>query len=70
MLFKVQEYENITVYTSCYCARDNVGGWNEVNIATDNLGYSAHREKDATMATACDFEIMIWTGISKGALQI
>ena len=61
-----QEYENITVYTACNCARHNVGGWKEVIIATNNVGFSAHRKKDIAMANACDFGIMIWNGSSKG----
>lgn len=61
-----QKYENITIYTACNCARRNVGGWKEVIIAADNVGFSAHREKDVAMANACDFGIMIWNGSSKG----
>ena len=61
-------YEKVTVYTACNTVRHNVGGWNEVNIATDNVGFSAHREKDIVMAKICDFGIMIWNGNSKGTL--
>lgn len=67
-LLNEQKYERVTVYTACNCARHNVGGWNEVNIATDNVGFSAHREKDIAMAKNCDFGIMIWNGSSKGTL--
>lgn len=61
-----QKYDSVTVYTACNCARHNVGGWKETNIATDNVGFTAHREKDNAMANACNFGIMIWNGSSKG----
>ena len=63
-----QKYDSVTVYTACNCARHNVGGWREVIVTTDNVGFSAHREKDIAMANACDFGIMIWNGSSKGTL--
>lgn len=40
-----QKYDSVTVYTACNCARHNVGGWNEVIIATDNIGFSAHKKR-------------------------
>ena len=61
-----QKYDSVTVYTACNCAIHNVGGWKETNIATDNVGFTAHREKDNAMANACNFGIMIWNGSSKG----
>lgn len=61
-------YEKVTVYTACNTARHNIGNWSTIIINTDNVGFSAHREKDIAMAETCDFGIMIWNGSSKGTL--
>lgn len=60
------EYENVTIYTACPKARNNIRNWQEQRIATNQTGFAAHREKDQAMIGACDFAILIWDGKTKG----
>lgn len=59
-------YENVTVFTACPRARNNIGGWSERRIATKQAGFPAHRAKDKVMIEECDFAVMIWDGKTKG----
>lgn len=60
------EYENVTVYTACPKARNNIRNWQEQRITTSQTGFAAHREKDQAMIDACDLAIFIWDGKTKG----
>ena len=60
------KYRNVTVYTACKKARNNIGNWKEISVRTDKRGFEAHRQKDSLMAEECDFSIMLWNGKSKG----
>lgn len=60
------KYRNVTVYTACKKARNNIGNWKEISVETDKTGFEAHRQKDSLMAEECDFLIMLWNGKSKG----
>ena len=46
------EYENVTIYTACPKARNNIRNWQEQRIATNQTGFAAHREKDQAMIGA------------------
>ena len=61
-----RKYENVTVFTACPRARNNIGGWLERRIVTEQVGFPAHRAKDKVMIEDCDFAIMIWDGKTKG----
>ena len=60
-------HENITVFTACQTARNNIRIWPEQRIVTDQTGYAAHRAKDEAMIDNCDLAILIWDGSTKGA---
>ena len=60
------KYRNVTVYTACKKARNNIGNWKENRVETDKAGFEAHRQKDSLMVEVCDFSIMLWNGKSKG----
>lgn len=60
------EYENVTVFTACQTARNNIRNWPEQRIVTEQTGYAAHRAKDEAMIAACDLAILIWDGSTKG----
>lgn len=60
------KYQNVTVYTACKKARNNIGNWKEISVETDKTGFEAHRQKDSLMVEICDFSIMLWNGKSKG----
>lgn len=53
------DYENVTVFTACPNARNNIRNWQERRIVTDKTGYVAHREKDKAMIKSCDLAILI-----------
>ena len=61
-----RRYENVTVFTACPKARNNIGGWPERRIVTEQAGFPAHRAKDKVMIEECDFAVMIWDGRTKG----
>lgn len=60
------EYENVTVFTACPKARNNIRNWQEQRIATSQTGFAAHRAKDEAMIDNCDLAILIWDGSTKG----
>ncbi len=70
-LLNSKGYANVTVFCSGDKARNNIGRWKVVNIATDfkkntRLFFTA---KDIQMAKKCDYGFMVWDSKSTGTLS-
>ena len=65
-LLAALEYENVTVFTACQTARNNIRNWQEQRITTDQTGFAAHRAKDEAMIDNCDLAILVWDSGTKG----
>ncbi|WP_407272665.1 hypothetical protein [Radiobacillus sp. PE A8.2] len=62
------KYSNVKVYASNGRTRNNIGGWEVINVkvAPDVKGFNFYAAKDLAMAEAADYGFMIWNGISRG----
>lgn len=66
-----ENYKDISVYCSGKKCRNNVGGWDTVNIEPpSNLkSMKFYMVKDFEMAKAADYGFMLWDGKSAGTLN-
>lgn len=62
---------DVTVFTSAFEIRNNLGHWpiQQINSGLKSKSAAAHAFKDRHMADICDFGIMIWDGVSPGTLS-
>lgn len=67
---KINGYMNVTVFAMNGKARNNLGGFNVINILPgDAFNRNFFVEKDKAMTDLADYGIVIWDGKSKGSLD-
>lgn len=71
IFFNEHNYKRVKVFASNGKARNNVGGWEVVNVTIPPgvKGFDFYAAKDLEMAKATDYGFMIWNGKSKGTLN-
>ena len=69
--FAEAKYPNVTVYASNGKTRNNIGGWNTLNVEVPaNIkGFDFYAQKDIRMAQDADCGFMVWNGKSKGTFN-
>lgn len=66
-----KQYENVVVFHTADCCRNNVGNWETYSIPASHgqKGFEFYAIKDLAMAKAADYGLMIWDGKSRGTLN-
>ena len=66
-----QNYDNVIVYTAGKNTRNNIGGWQTINVESEKnvKGFEFYKLKDEQMAKDADYGLMIWNGKSRGTFN-
>lgn len=64
-------YDNVTVFCAGDVCRNNVGSWEQKNIAVDSKlkGRDFYAQKDKAMASEADYGFVLWDGKSAGSIN-
>ena len=64
-------YKNVLIFYAGLECRNNVGGWQTRQIASDRQkkDFQFYVAKDTAMSDEADYGFMLWDGISKGTLN-